>query len=198
VLIAPVVGPDVNARWEAIALAKVCVFEAAVGAALGFAMSLVLAGARQAGELVGAQAGFSAASLYDPEIETEMTPLGHLYGLIALGTFLALDGPMRLVGSLIESYRAVPQGSFSLNVEDMRFAFGRITWALSLALGAAAPAAAALVAASLMLGVVNRWTPSLQLGSLALPTRSIVGLVLVLVGLAALGSTFASAWISLF
>jgi flagellar biosynthesis protein FliR len=161
-------------------------------------MALVLAGARQAGELVGAQAGFSAASLYDPEIETEMTPLGHLYGLIALGTFLALDGPMRLVGSLIESYRAMPPGSLSLKVENVGFAFGRITWALSLALGAAAPAAVALVAASLMLGVVNRWTPSLQLGSLALPARSIMGLLLVLLGLAALASTFASAWISLF
>ena len=31
---------------------------------------------------------------------TSLTPLGHLYGLIALATFLALDGPLALVRGL--------------------------------------------------------------------------------------------------
>ena len=61
-----------------------------MGLALGFAASLVIAGARQAGEIVGGQAGLSAASLFDPDAGDDMTPLGHLYGLVALGTFLAL------------------------------------------------------------------------------------------------------------
>src|SRR5205823_4880255 len=79
-------------------------------AALGLSAALVVAGARQAGELVGAQAGFAPAALFDPEAGDEMTALGHLYGLVALGVFLALDGPLALVRALVESYRVIPPG----------------------------------------------------------------------------------------
>ena len=65
-----------------------------IGAGLGWSAALIVAGARQAGEIVGAQAGLSAAALFDPEAGDDLTPLGHLYGLIALAVFLALDGPL--------------------------------------------------------------------------------------------------------
>ena len=81
-----------------------------MGGLLGWSAALIVAAARQAGDLVAAQAGLSAAALFDPETGDELTALGHLYGLIALAVFLALDGPLVLVGALIESYRAVPAG----------------------------------------------------------------------------------------
>ena len=61
--------------------------EVLVGAGIGWSASLVIAGARQAGEIVGAQAGLSAAALFDPEAGEDLTALGHLYGLVALGVF---------------------------------------------------------------------------------------------------------------
>src|SRR5947209_4166301 len=70
-VLAPAVGalstgePVAGLAWPALGTA--CVAEALVGAALGWSAALVVAGARQAGELVGAQAGFSAAALLDPE-----------------------------------------------------------------------------------------------------------------------------------
>ena len=93
-LIAPVVGPGMASPtgWGDVAAA--CIGEAVVGAALGWAAGLVIAGARQAGEVVGAQAGLSAAALFDPDAGDGLTPMGHLYGLVALGVFLALDGPL--------------------------------------------------------------------------------------------------------
>src|SRR5689334_3940839 len=80
----PVVGPGLAVPGGWTALGRACVVEALVGAALGWSAALVVAGARQAGEVVGAQAGLSAAALFDPEAGDELTPLGHLYGLVAL------------------------------------------------------------------------------------------------------------------
>jgi flagellar biosynthesis protein FliR len=193
-IVTPVVRSEITLPREGLAFGRMVLAEAAIGSALGLSMSLVIAGARQAGEVVGVQAGLSAASLFDPEAGSEMTPLGHLYGLIALGAFLALDGPLRLVGALIQSYRAVPPGQLSLSLETAEIFFGRLGQALSLALGAAAPAALALVLAGMAMGLLTRAAPTFQLISLALPVRSAVGLLLVLVGLATLVVTLSNAW----
>jgi flagellar biosynthesis protein FliR len=193
-ILVPVVrgGPALPEGWGAVAAA--CAGEVAVGAALGWSAALVVAGARQAGELVGAQAGLSAAALFDPEAGEELSALGHLYGLIALGVFLALDGPLALVRALVESYRVVPPGGEVLTAAGVSLAFGKVGEALALSLRASAPVALALALAGLALGLLGRAAPSLQLVALALPVRAALGLAAVMAGLVTLAATFAAAW----
>jgi flagellar biosynthetic protein FliR len=200
-LLAPAVAVELRGAVPGVgdpaALARWCLAEAAVGAGIGLAMGLVLAGARLAGDLLGAQAGLSPASLLDPEAGSDLTPLGHLHGLVALGVFLALDGPLRLVGALVESYHAVPAGGLPLSAESAARAFERVGWALSLALRAAAPAGVALLAAGLALGLVAKAAGgAAPLGGLAMPARVALGLVLALAGLAAAAGAFGAAWSS--
>jgi flagellar biosynthesis protein FliR len=201
VVLAPAVnavaGPNPAAGWTWPAVVAACLGEALVGGALGWSAALVVAGARQAGDLVGAQAGFAPAALFDPEAGDDLTALGHLYGLVALGVFLSLDGPLALVRSLVESYRVVPPGGafgFASGEDVAALAFGRVGQALALSLRAAAPAALALALAGLALGLLGRAAPSLQLLSLAVPVRVTLGLVLVVLGLAGVAATFAAAW----
>lgn len=182
-------------------LGRACLVEALVGAALGWSAALVVAGARQAGEIVGAQAGFSAAALFDPEAGDEMTAFGHLYGLVALALFLALDGPLTLVRALVESYRLVPAGGGTLSLSEpfavdqaLAFTFGGVGQALALALRASAPVAVALALTGLALGLIGRAAPSLHRAALMMPIRAAIGLTLVLLGLAALAATLVSAW----
>ncbi|HEX8200900.1 MAG TPA: flagellar biosynthetic protein FliR [Isosphaeraceae bacterium] len=196
-VLVPAVGPGFQAPGGPAELGRWCLAEAAVGAVLGLSAAVIVGGARQAGELVAAQAGLSAAALFDPEAGAELTPLGHLYGLIALGTFLALDGPLALVGALAESYQAVPAGGLSLSAEAVAATFGRVGQALELTLRAAAPAALALALAGLALGLLGRAAAALQLWTLSLPIRAAVGLVLVLLGLMTLAATLTAGWTDL-
>jgi flagellar biosynthesis protein FliR len=193
-VLAPVVGPGMTAPAELAALGQAIVFEVLVGGALGWSAALIVAGARQAGELVGAQAGLSAAALFDPEVDEGLTPLGHLYGLIALAVFLALDGPLVLIRALVESYRVLPAGGMELSRAWATEAFGRVQSALELALCAAAPAAVALAGAGLALGLLGRAVPSFPQGMLSLPVRSALGVVIVWLGLVSLVATLAIAW----
>lgn len=194
VLIAPVVGHEWALPMGLWGLAGACLFEVVIGAGLGWACSLVIAGARQAGEIVGSQAGLSPAALFDPEIGDGLTPLGHLYGLVALGVFLALDGPTQLVLALAESYRVVPPGGSSPSPEVANWAFGQVGQSLALALRASAPPALALTLAGLALGLLGRAAPSLQLVSLSLPVRTLLGLVLAALGLVTLAAALGAAW----
>lgn len=193
-VLAPALGPSLAAPVGWSALAQGCLAEILAGAALGWSAGLVVAGARQAGEIVGAQAGLSAAALFDPEAGDELTPLGHLYGMIALATFLALDGPLALVRGLMESYQVLPAGGAMLSTDNAIMAFGRVGKALELSLRAAAPVALALALAGTALGLLGRAAPSLPLVALSLPIRAALGVALALLGMVTLAATLSAAW----
>jgi flagellar biosynthesis protein FliR len=194
VLLAPLTAGRVAAPTEWAGVAWAGVGEILTGALLGMMAGLIVAGARAAGDLVSAQAGLSTTTLFDPESGEELTPLGRLYGWVALVAFLALDGPLALVRAVAGSYEAIPAGRFPLSHQTVAGAFGQVGRGLQLALRAAAPAAIALIMAGIAIAWLSRTTPMLPFLALALPIRIVFGIVLVLLGIAALAMTLTGAW----
>jgi flagellar biosynthesis protein FliR len=178
--------------WSGLAWAGV--LELLVGGVIGWSAALVVAGARLAGELVGAQAGLTAASLFDPESGGALAPLGRFYGWIAIVVFLALDGPMVLVRALVDSYDVVPTGGIVFTHETAEMAFAQVGRALELALRTAAPPAVALALAGIVVCWLGRAAASLSFASLAFPLRSLLGILLVLLSLATLVVSLSGAW----
>jgi flagellar biosynthesis protein FliR len=193
-VLAPVMGGRVAAPPDWAGVAWAGVGEVLTGGMLGMAAGLIVAGARAAGDLVAAQAGLTTTTLFDPESGEELTPLGRLYGLVALAAFLSLGGPLALVRALADSYAAIPAGQLGISRRAATFAFGQAGRALELALRAAAPPAIALIMAGIALAWLSRTAPSLPFLVMALPIRAVVGVGLVLLGLAALAMTLAGAW----
>lgn len=190
----PVLDPAIGAAATGPAVVWAGLIELLVGALLGLSAGLIVAAARQAGELVALQAGLSVSALFDPETGAEHTPLGHLYGLLAITAFLALDGPIVLVEALVESYAVVPAGGMPLTEARAAQAFAQVGAALALALRLAAPPAVALVLAGIVMSWIGRLAPAVPILSLSLPLRSFLGLVLVGLSLATLAAALSSAW----
>jgi flagellar biosynthesis protein FliR len=194
----PVIEPRVAAPLNFSSAALLLTVEVLVGAALGWSAALVIAGARQGGELVAAHAGLTTATLLDPETGEEHTSLGRLFGWIALAVFLALNGPLALVRVLAESYEAIPAGRLAGVAEVSALAFAPIGRALELVLKVAAPPALALVIASIVLGLLSRAAPSLPFVALTPPIRIALGIVVVVFGLATLAMTLSNDWRNLY
>ena len=190
----PVLGPLIAPPMDLPRAGWGLLMEGLTGGLIGWSAALIIAGARLAGDLVAAQAGLSTASLFDPETGEEMTVIGRLYGWIALAVFLALEGPLVLVCALVDSYRAIPAGGFLISLETAELAFGQVGRALELSLRAAAPPAVALTLAGVVLGWLSRAAPSLPFVALALPIRTVLGVVLVIVSLGTLVATLAGTW----
>ena len=134
VVLLPVIDPLVvpPSNWSS--TAWTLVVEILTGAILGWWAALMIAGARMAGDLIALQAGLSTAALFDPESGEEITVLGWLYGWVALVVFLALDGPLVLVGALVESYQAVPAGRLLISEGTAALAFAQVGHGLEVAL----------------------------------------------------------------
>jgi flagellar biosynthesis protein FliR len=187
---APLVEPT---EWSA-AIVWLVLNELLIGGLIGWSASLIVAAARQAGDLVAAQSGMSTSTLFDPESGEELTALGHLYGLIALATFLAVDGPLVMTEAMLESFKTIPAGRLVFERAAVDVIFKQTAEALALAVRAAAPPALALAAAGVALGWLGRLAPSVPLMTLSLPIRAALGVVLVSASLATLVVCLSNAW----
>ncbi|HZW32790.1 MAG TPA: flagellar biosynthetic protein FliR [Isosphaeraceae bacterium] len=193
-VLAPVVTPQVPPPADWPAAVGTGLAEVVTGGVLGWSAGLIVAAARAAGDLVAAQAGLATAMLFDPESGEEQTPLGQLYGWLALAVFLAMDGPIVLVRALVDSYTAIPPGQLLSSQQAVALAFGQVGHALELALRLAAPPAIALVMTGIVLGWLSRAAPSLPFFTLALPIRAGLGIALILLSMTVLVVTLAGAW----
>lgn len=193
-VVIPVITPSIAPPLNLVNAGRGLFLEVLMGAILGWSAALIIAGACLGGELVAAQAGLSTSSLVDPDTGEETTVLGRLYAWIALAVFVSLKGPLILIGAVVESYSAIPAGRLLLSTETAALSFGQVGRALELALRAAAPPALALILAGIVLGLLSRASSALPFVALALPIRSVLGVVLIALSLATLIATLTTAW----
>lgn len=148
--------------------------EAAVGAALGFLFSLFLVPVRVAGEFVSQEIGLSFGAQVtasgDGSASTPAVILETFASLLLLG----LDLHHVFLGALHESFRRLPLGAgLGLPQCDVVAAVSSAEeWGLLLA----APAALCLFLTTVVLALLSRAAPQLNLYSIGFPLRMIVGL----------------------
>lgn len=150
--------------------------ELVIGLSLAFAIRLLLAAVEFAGHLSGFQIGFSYASLIDPQTGARNTTVSRLYSLMALYVFLMTDSHHQMLRALSDSYTELPVGAWALSgnlavlcarILGMVFTFG---------MQLAAPVMLVLLTVELMLGLMARAMPSLNLMVSAMPVRILIGL----------------------
>ena len=88
--------------------------EVLTGLLIGFAMGLVFAGVRAAGELIGFDLGLSIATAFDPETGSNNIVGAFLY-LVMLLVFILVNGHHFVLQALVLSYDAIPIGGFTLS-----------------------------------------------------------------------------------
>jgi len=212
-LLALVTWPTVAAQYDGAVLNRagplmsilVAAREVAVGATVGFVVSLAFQAAAAAGNLGDVVRGAHAASVLAPAQAADWpSPLGALYALLATVIFLQIGGLGRVIGAIAESYAAIPLGLRDATPAQMRSAGLAVALAsarlLAVALALAAPLIVASLLADVALGALARVAPQLPIYFLGQPAKGLLGVGIVLLGLGALGGALAhgfGAWMDL-
>lgn len=160
------------APWAAVCLALAR--EAGLGALIGFAFSLFLLPARIAGEFLAQEVGLSFGSLITASGDGSAGPLAVLFESFAGLLFLGLDVHHTFLGVLHESLGRYPVGQgFRLPTCDLVAAAGAAEeWGLLLG----APVALCLFLTTIVLALLTRAAPQLNLYTVGFPLRMLVGL----------------------
>jgi flagellar biosynthetic protein FliR len=160
--------------------------EILTGLAIGFAVQVGFSAAMVAGELIGNAMGLGFAQMMDPATGQSNPALSQFLSIFATFMFLSIGGHLALAATVVESYRALPPGAW-LSAESIHglVAFGGILFAAGLSI--ALPVAFAIVLVQLVMGMLSRSAPQLNLFAVGFPAALLAGIVLLAISAPMIG-----------
>lgn len=161
--------------------------EALVGFAIGFILQIAFSAPSIAAEVIGGSMGLGFAASMDP-LNGHSTPaLGQFFTMMLTLLFLSLNGHLVLVEMIVRSYDVLPVGDAWMSagqLKDIAF-FGGYTFLAGLLL--ALPVGFLLLCLNLVVGMLSRSAPALNLFAIGLPTSLAVGVLALALSFPAMG-----------
>ncbi|MGM9974662.1 MAG: fused FliR family export protein/FlhB family type III secretion system protein [Clostridiaceae bacterium] len=154
--------------------------ETCAGLFLGIAVSLTIEAIRIAGSLLDLYVGLSMVSLYDPTTSSNSSLIERLFYYIAITVFLIADGHHLLINIIIESYEAVALGNNIVFQDSIWIMLQGFVSYFALAVQLAIPVILIILITDIIMGLVSRSVPQINVMILGLPIKLIAGLAAIL------------------
>lgn len=161
--------------------------EALIGLALGFVIQIAFAAPLIAGEMIGTSMGIGFAAAIDPQNGRSSTALGQFMMTMLTLLFLSVNGHLVLVEMLVKSYDVMPPGGQWMAPEQLRDIAFFGGYAFSAGFLLALPVGFLLLCLNLVVGMLSRSAPALNLFAVGLPASLAVGVVALAVAFPAMG-----------
>ena len=148
--------------------------EAALGLVLGLGISILFMSLQVAGQILSQMSALSLADVFDPTFNGTVSVFSQLFEVIALTCFLMIGGHRQVMGALMETFHWMPPGEvmFSAGVVEalVEITTRRVIWGVR----AAAPTMTALLISILVLGLISRTLPQLNILAVGLGINTFV------------------------
>lgn len=157
--------------------------QVAIGIAIGFVLQLAFNALVFGGQVIAYSMGLGFAHLMDPQNGVQVPTVSQFYLIFATIAFLAVDGHLRLLALVVESFTALPIAADGITQNALwsLTLWGARLFADGLLMGL--PVVAALLLVSIGMGMVSRAAPQLNIFAVGFPVTLGVGFVLMWVSL---------------
>ncbi len=153
------------------------------GIAIGFAASIVFHGFQSAGLVIDNQRGASQARLFIPQFGQESSIFGQFQFQLGIVLFLVLGGHLLFFQSVVHSYELLPLFSFPKSAPDLIGLvdeFIKLTGiVLVLSVELCAPVLIAIFIADVILGMISKTAPAINVWELGFVVRGVLGVFVV-------------------
>jgi len=166
-----------NTAMDSAAAVGLVLQQVLIGTALGFAVRLVFAAVELAGELIGLQMGLNFAGFFDPTTASTGTASARFFGTMVAFLFIIINGHLAILAVLVRSFEVFPVGEdpFAFIWRTQPQVWGAEIF--SLGLWIALPLVGMLMFVNLMLGVISRVAPQINIFAIGFPITLGVGLL---------------------
>ena len=153
-----------------------------IGFAMGFSMRLTFSAVDLAGTMISTQMGLGFATAYDPQSTSQTAVISEFVGFLALLMFMAINGHLMVLATLMQGFQAFPIGAFPAQGSWMQLAnVGGVIFSSGLLL--ALPVIVALLITNVALGILGRVSPQLNLMAIGFPITIMLGFAALYVSL---------------
>jgi flagellar biosynthetic protein FliR len=153
--------------------------EMVLGALLGYAFGLFQVPARVCGEFLTEELGLSFGAFIDPTGTGNVSALTQMLDALGILLFLGMDGHHLFLAALDATFTRYPVGAAMPSVPIQPLVAGAslsIQWGLAIAM----PVAVSLFVVTVVLAIMSRAAPQINLFTVGFPLRLAAGLLLLL------------------
>lgn len=163
-------------EWGAFLLA--CLDAVVIGILLGLVVALYHAALLMAGQFYSMQIGFGIVNVIDPLSQEQVPILGQAKALFGLLVFLGIGGHHLLIESLGNSFALVPSLSLASSGPLFHTTLRGIGTIFDLGFRIAAPIVGTIFLVELVLGILSKAAPQMNVLVVGFQVKIIVGLLL--------------------
>ena len=151
--------------------------ELGCGLVVGIAFRLVFAAAEVMGTVLGQMTGLATPSVLNPTMDAPETAIGRIVGLCAMLVALAAGVHRVALAGLLESFRALPVGTATLLDAPLLRLFDLGIDAFVVGVRLSTPVVAVALLVQIVLALVSRAAPSVQIFSVGFGLLFVSGLL---------------------
>ena len=163
-----------------------------LGALLGFVLQLTFEAVSFGGQVVSQSMNLGIAEVLNPAAGGNVPVLSQFYNAIIMLLFLALDGHLRLIALLSDSFRLLPLGVDPVSAGGLHAVMAFAGELFAGAVRVALPALTSLLVVNLGFAAISRAAPAMNLFAVGFPITLTLGMVVLWLALRSLPGAFAA------
>ena len=164
--------------------------EALVGLLLGFGMNILFSGIQVAGQIVSQLSGLSLAEVFSPGFNEDVSVYSQLFYILTLAVFVTVGGHRIMTEALLDTFKAAPPGHAALGTNFVDVLTSILTQSFALGIRAVAPLMIALLLSNIVLGLISRTLPQINVIAVGFSLNSLLALSLMFLSVGAVAWTF--------
>jgi flagellar biosynthetic protein FliR len=143
--------------------------ELLLGLLLGLVARLIFTAVEFGATVIGYQMGFAAAEIFDPQSQRQVALISQFQNVFAILIFLAINGHHLFLQTAVLSYELLPPGQLDFSGQAIPFLMELTSHMFAIGVQFSAPVLAVLLLSGLILGVLARVFPQLNVFLLSFP-----------------------------
>lgn len=174
---------DVNLNIYDTTFVVLLVKELMVGLIIGFISYAFFSTFYVMGQIIDMKIGFGMVNVIDPQHRIQVPLMGNFYYIIAFLILLAINGHHTIINALIDSYDYVGIGKFVFKQDTAFFLIDILSKSFITGFKLSAPIIAIIFLTDLLLGILARTIPQMNVFVVGMPLKILIGLLLIGVSL---------------
>ena len=164
--------------------------EIVLGVAMGLGILLLFIAVQVAGQIIGQMSGMAVPNVLNPTLESDVPLLSQLLHVVTLAVFVTIGGHREVMDALLATFGAVPLGGGEVSATLVDTLITVATESFALGIRIAAPVATALLLSTVVLGLIGRTLPQLNILVVGFGLNTMISLATLSLSLGALGWLF--------
>lgn len=181
IIVSFTINVDVNITTT-LDLINYTVMEITTGLVLGYITSICFNSLKIAGSLIDQQIGISMANIYDPNSKEQSTIIEDIMHWMGIMIFFSMNGHHRLIEGIQQSFKLIPIGESILS-NNFTYIINVFVQCFIIGFKIAVPVVLALIITDLIMGLISRSVPQLNVMVIGMPLKVLVGVMFFIIAL---------------